>query len=304
MESLDGELYGGVSTGPAFHRGALASAGGKAIVCLASRTPAGRPAIRPQLAAEEPVAIATRRRALGRDRVRDGLPVRPLAERARARPDRDRPSRRPRRPARRRGRARARRAAPAAAPRLRLPGRRGARRASSRRPRGPHPADPHRRLPRAPRPLLPDAGGGRADALLPRADGADRRRGAEPLQRRLRARHGVRGGRRAARARTGRGDELLLRRRPRPRRGRLHGRPGLAADRPGEHAPPADGRVRARTPVARLRRRGPDEQSRDAPRLHPGPHETRVTTADGVHDVRMLFASDRPDIAPDMAAEE
>jgi RimJ/RimL family protein N-acetyltransferase len=57
-ESLDGELYGGVSTGPAFHRGALASAGGKAIVCLASRTPAGRPAIRPQLAPGEPVAIA------------------------------------------------------------------------------------------------------------------------------------------------------------------------------------------------------------------------------------------------------
>ena len=38
-ESLDGELYGGISTGPAFHRGALASPGGIAIVCLASRTP-------------------------------------------------------------------------------------------------------------------------------------------------------------------------------------------------------------------------------------------------------------------------
>jgi len=58
MESLDGDLYGGLSTGPAFHRGALASPGGKAIVCLASRTPAGRPAIRPQLAPDEPVAIA------------------------------------------------------------------------------------------------------------------------------------------------------------------------------------------------------------------------------------------------------
>jgi acyl-CoA hydrolase/GNAT superfamily N-acetyltransferase len=57
MESLDGELYGGLSTGPAFHRGALASPGGKAIVCLASRTPAGRPGIRPQLAPDEPVAI-------------------------------------------------------------------------------------------------------------------------------------------------------------------------------------------------------------------------------------------------------
>ena len=57
-EALDGEPYGGVSTGPAFHRGALASEGGKAIVCLASRTPAGWPAIRPQLEPGEPVAIA------------------------------------------------------------------------------------------------------------------------------------------------------------------------------------------------------------------------------------------------------
>jgi acyl-CoA hydrolase/RimJ/RimL family protein N-acetyltransferase len=57
-EWLDGELYGGVSASPAFHRGALFSPGGKAIVCLASRTPAGAPAIRPQLAAGEAVAIA------------------------------------------------------------------------------------------------------------------------------------------------------------------------------------------------------------------------------------------------------
>jgi acyl-CoA hydrolase/RimJ/RimL family protein N-acetyltransferase len=56
-ESLDGELYGGVSSGPAFHRGALASPGGMAIVCLASRTPAGRSAIRLDLDAGEPVAI-------------------------------------------------------------------------------------------------------------------------------------------------------------------------------------------------------------------------------------------------------
>jgi len=56
-ESLDGALYGGVSTGPAFHRGALASPDGKAIVCLASRTPHGRPAIRAELEAGEPVAI-------------------------------------------------------------------------------------------------------------------------------------------------------------------------------------------------------------------------------------------------------
>jgi acyl-CoA hydrolase len=57
-ESLDGEPYGGVATGPAFHRGALASEGGKAIICLASRTPAGQPAIRPQLEPRQAVAIA------------------------------------------------------------------------------------------------------------------------------------------------------------------------------------------------------------------------------------------------------
>jgi acyl-CoA hydrolase/RimJ/RimL family protein N-acetyltransferase len=56
-ESLDGRLYGGLSTGPAFHRGALASAGGMAVVCLATRTPEGRPAIRPELDPAEPVAI-------------------------------------------------------------------------------------------------------------------------------------------------------------------------------------------------------------------------------------------------------
>lgn len=56
-ESLDGELYGGVSTGPAFHRGALASPGGTAIVCLASRTPAGRSAISLELGPDEAVAI-------------------------------------------------------------------------------------------------------------------------------------------------------------------------------------------------------------------------------------------------------
>jgi acyl-CoA hydrolase/RimJ/RimL family protein N-acetyltransferase len=56
-ESLDGELYGGVSTGSAFHRGALASPGGTAIVSLASRTPAGRSAISPELGPDEAVAI-------------------------------------------------------------------------------------------------------------------------------------------------------------------------------------------------------------------------------------------------------
>lgn len=57
-ELLDGVVYGGVSTGPSFHRGAIESAGGKAIVCLASRTPADRPAVRAALGPDEPVAIA------------------------------------------------------------------------------------------------------------------------------------------------------------------------------------------------------------------------------------------------------
>jgi len=57
-ESLDGEVYGGVSAGPAFHRGALASPGGRAVVCLASRTPAGSAAIKAALEPGEAVAIA------------------------------------------------------------------------------------------------------------------------------------------------------------------------------------------------------------------------------------------------------
>lgn len=56
-ESLDGVLYGGVSTGPAFHRGALASPGGMAIICLVSRTPQGRSAICLDLDHTEPVTI-------------------------------------------------------------------------------------------------------------------------------------------------------------------------------------------------------------------------------------------------------
>lgn len=56
-ESLDGRLYGGIATGPAFHRGALASEGGLAVVCLASRTPAGESSIRPELAPGDAVAI-------------------------------------------------------------------------------------------------------------------------------------------------------------------------------------------------------------------------------------------------------
>jgi acyl-CoA hydrolase/RimJ/RimL family protein N-acetyltransferase len=56
-EHLDGTLYGGVSTGPEFHRGAMASRHGIPIICLATRTPAGRPAIRLALGPEEPVSI-------------------------------------------------------------------------------------------------------------------------------------------------------------------------------------------------------------------------------------------------------
>jgi acyl-CoA hydrolase len=56
-ERLDGVLYGGISTGPAFHRGALGSPGGMAIVCLASRTPEGRSAISVALGPDEAVAI-------------------------------------------------------------------------------------------------------------------------------------------------------------------------------------------------------------------------------------------------------
>ena len=58
VESLDNRLYGGVSTGPAFHRGALASPGGLAIVCLASRTPEGRTAIVTELGPGEAVGIS------------------------------------------------------------------------------------------------------------------------------------------------------------------------------------------------------------------------------------------------------
>jgi len=56
-ETLDGVLYGGVSTGPAFHRGALQARDGMAIVCLASMTPAGRSGIAAELAPGEAVTI-------------------------------------------------------------------------------------------------------------------------------------------------------------------------------------------------------------------------------------------------------
>ena len=57
-ERLDGQLYGGLSTGPDFHRGTLRAAHGTPVICLASRTPAGQQAIRVALGPDEPVALA------------------------------------------------------------------------------------------------------------------------------------------------------------------------------------------------------------------------------------------------------
>jgi acyl-CoA hydrolase len=56
-DTREGVLYGGVATQPDFHRGAIRSPGGKAIVCLASATPDGDSAIRPTLLPGEAVAI-------------------------------------------------------------------------------------------------------------------------------------------------------------------------------------------------------------------------------------------------------
>jgi acyl-CoA hydrolase/GNAT superfamily N-acetyltransferase len=57
-EHLDGHLYGGLSTGPDFHRGALWADHGTAVICLAARTPAGEPAVKVVLGPDEPVALA------------------------------------------------------------------------------------------------------------------------------------------------------------------------------------------------------------------------------------------------------
>lgn len=56
-ESLDGALYGGISTGPAFHRGALRSKDGLAIICLSSLTPGGQSGITAEFGPDEAVAI-------------------------------------------------------------------------------------------------------------------------------------------------------------------------------------------------------------------------------------------------------
>jgi acyl-CoA hydrolase/RimJ/RimL family protein N-acetyltransferase len=52
-----GVVYGGVATQPDFHRGAIRSLGGKAIICLLSTTSDGESAIRPALLSAESVAI-------------------------------------------------------------------------------------------------------------------------------------------------------------------------------------------------------------------------------------------------------
>jgi acyl-CoA hydrolase/GNAT superfamily N-acetyltransferase len=57
-ERLAGERYGGLAAQTAFHRGAAASPGGKAMVCLASTAADGSSTIRTRLEPDEPVAIA------------------------------------------------------------------------------------------------------------------------------------------------------------------------------------------------------------------------------------------------------
>jgi len=56
-DASGGVVYGGVATQPDFHRGAIRSPQGKAIVCLTSTTPGGESAIRPALLSAEAVAI-------------------------------------------------------------------------------------------------------------------------------------------------------------------------------------------------------------------------------------------------------
>jgi acyl-CoA hydrolase len=57
IDQHQGRFYGGVSTQPAFMRGAARSPHGRAILCLAARGPDGAPAIRPRLRADESAAI-------------------------------------------------------------------------------------------------------------------------------------------------------------------------------------------------------------------------------------------------------
>jgi acyl-CoA hydrolase/RimJ/RimL family protein N-acetyltransferase len=56
-ESYGEFLHGGLASQPEFMRGAARAEGGKAVLCLYARDPAGRSAIRVQLAATEPVSV-------------------------------------------------------------------------------------------------------------------------------------------------------------------------------------------------------------------------------------------------------
>lgn len=56
-EARDGHPYGGVSTQAGFHRGALRSKDGRAIVCLESTRPDGSSAVRAALGRSEPVTL-------------------------------------------------------------------------------------------------------------------------------------------------------------------------------------------------------------------------------------------------------
>lgn len=58
VDQYQGRFYGGVSTQNSFMRGAARCPQGKAILCLASRDPEGRSAIRPRLLPDEGVGIA------------------------------------------------------------------------------------------------------------------------------------------------------------------------------------------------------------------------------------------------------
>ena len=132
-ERLDGQLYGGLSTGPDFHRGTLRAAHGTPVICLAVADPSGT-AGGPRRAR----ARRTRRPgppvgALGGHRVRHRVPVRQVPRRASPGPHRDRAPRRPARAAGGGAGARHRRRRPAAAQPHGVPRRRGARADAARR---------------------------------------------------------------------------------------------------------------------------------------------------------------------------
>ena len=251
-ETVDGALYGGVSTGPAFHRGALASPGGMAIVCLASRTPAGRSAVVLDLAPGEAVAIP--RADVHWVITEYGTAYlfgRSLAERAVALIEISHPDFRRELldAAIERGlvgpkqQLRSRTAYPVAAVRdVRL--RDG--------PGGAPAPDAHQRHRRDARALLPAQRGGCRNPVLAKADLAHRLGRAVPMQCQLRPGDGFRRRGRPAGARAHRRRQLLLPQpRKRPSRGGLHGRSGLAERGPRDD--PTFGPRRVRSSARRAR---------------------------------------------------